>query len=82
MQAQPSLPETPVPLPVDRFLIAIAAGAVALIVVGIIVAALGIGRGQTVTLDPRTPDGAVQSYVEALRAGDLERAYGLLSQVG
>jgi hypothetical protein len=67
-------------LKTDRFLIGIVAGALALIALGIIVAALGVGRGPTVMLDPATPAGAVQSYIDALRTGDVDRAYGLLSK--
>jgi hypothetical protein len=48
--------------------------------VGIIVAATGIGRGPTASLDPATPGGTLQIYIEALRTGDLDRAHGLLSQ--
>ncbi len=80
MQARTTHPGPTAVLQPDRFLIGIVAGAVALITVGIVVAALGVGRGPTVALDPVTPGGTVQSYIEALRTGDVDRAYGLLSQ--
>lgn len=80
MRAQTTHPAPTFGLPTDRFLIGIVIGALALIALGILVAALGVGRGSTVSLDPSTPGGTVQSYIEALRAGDLDRAYGHLSQ--
>jgi hypothetical protein len=79
MQAQSSHPAPNVALRGDPFLIGIVVGAVTLIVVGIVVAALGVGRSPTVALDPTTPAGTVQSYVTALRTGDLDTAYGYLS---
>lgn len=63
----------------DRFLIAIAAGAVALIVFGIAVVLL-VGRVAPPLADPTSPVGVVQTYVEALRSGDQEKARSLLSQ--
>jgi hypothetical protein len=64
----------------DRFLLAIVLGALALIVAGIAVV-LALGRGPAEPPpDPASPVGVVQTYVEALRAGDVERARGQLSQ--
>jgi len=64
----------------DRFLMGIVLGAVALIAVGI-AAVLLAGRQQpSATVDPSSPVGVVQAYVEAVRAGDTERARGYLSQ--
>jgi hypothetical protein len=66
--------------PPDRFLLGIVVGALALIVVGIAVV-LALGRGPAPPRpDPASPVGVVQSYVEALRDGDFERARGYLSQ--
>jgi hypothetical protein len=68
------------PAPPDRFLLGIVVGAVALIVLGIgVVLALG-GRPTPPPPDPASPVGVVHAYVEALRAGDVERARALLSQ--
>ena len=79
MQSETSRPAVQVGLRNDPFLIGIIVGAIALIVVGIFVAAAGIGRGPTNTLDPSTPAGIVQSYIDALRTGDLDSAYEYLS---
>jgi hypothetical protein len=71
------LPRTP---GADRFLIGIVAGAIALIAAGILAVAF-VGRGQPGrTFDPASPAGAVQAYVEAIRAGDRDRAYAMLSR--
>ena len=64
----------------DRFLLAIVGGAIALIVVGIAIVLLAGGRGATPAADPASPAGVVQSYIEALRAGDRERAQQHLSR--
>ncbi len=73
--------EQAVPTPgADRFLIGIVAAAVLLIGVGI-AAVLLVGRlPSSPPVDPSSPVGVVQAYVQALRAGDLERAYGYLSR--
>jgi len=64
----------------DRFLLGIVAGSVALVAIGIAAVFL-VGRPRTTgTFDPASPAGIVQAYVEAFRAGDSERAYGLLSR--
>jgi hypothetical protein len=64
----------------DRFLIGIVVGAVALIVVGIAAVVL-VGRGPAAPpADLGSPVGVVQAYVEAVRAGDLDRAYSFLSR--
>jgi hypothetical protein len=67
------------PAPPDRFLLAIVVGALALIVGGVALV-LVLGRAPAPPRpDPASPAGVVQSYVEALRAGELDRARGLLS---
>jgi hypothetical protein len=64
----------------DRFLIGIVVGAVALIVAGILAVVL-VGRGgPSQAFDPSSPAGTVQAYVEAIRAGDRDRAYAMLSR--
>ena len=66
--------------PPDRFLVGIVVGAVALIVLGI-GAVLLAGRTPPPTIaDPNSPVGVVQAYLEALRAGEAERAFGYLSR--
>ncbi len=80
MQAQTTHSEQLVALPKDRFLIGIVMGALALITLGIVIAALGVGRSVPVSLDPATPAGTVQSYIDSLRIGDVDRAYALLSR--
>jgi hypothetical protein len=58
----------------DRFLIGIVGGAILLIVVSIVVV-LVVGRPRpTPPADPNGPSGVVQAYVEALRAGDIDKA--------
>jgi hypothetical protein len=64
----------------DPFLIAIVAGALLLIAAGI-GAVLVVGRApRSAPADPTSPEGVVQAYVEAIRAGDADRAYELLSR--
>jgi hypothetical protein len=75
-----SEPSAATPAPPDRFLLAIVLGALALIVAGLAVV-LALGRGPVAPPpDPASPVGVVQSYVEALRAGDVDRARAYLSQ--
>jgi hypothetical protein len=64
----------------DRFLLAIVAGALLLVVVGVVVV-VPFGRPRPAPpADPSSPAGVVQQYVEAVRAGDLERARGYLTR--
>jgi hypothetical protein len=64
----------------DPFLIAIVAGALLLIVVGI-GAVLVVGRTpRSAPADPTSAEGVVKAYVEAIQAGDADGAYELLSQ--
>jgi hypothetical protein len=57
----------------DRFLLAIVAGTLLLVVVGIVVVAM-FGRTRAAPpADPNGPAGVVYSYVEAIRAGDTDR---------
>lgn len=65
---------------VDRMLLAIVAGVVGLIVVGLAVAVLVDRQPAGPAVDPASPVGVVQAYVEAINEGDAERAYGLLSR--
>jgi hypothetical protein len=76
---------TPAPLPEkpasgqDRFLIAIIAGTLLLVVVGVVVV-FALGRARSVPpADPNGPSGVVYAYVEAIRAGDSDRARGYLT---
>ena len=69
----------PAAAPPDRFLLAIVLGALALIAAGVAVVLL-VGRAPAPAPDPASPAGVVQAYVEALRAGEVERARGYLSQ--
>jgi hypothetical protein len=64
----------------DRFLLGIVAGAILLVVVSIVVV-FQAGRGsRQAVVDPDSPSGVVHSYVEAIRAGQVDRAYGFLSR--
>jgi len=64
----------------DRFLIGIVVGAVFLILFGV-GAVLLMGRiPRAATADLGSPEGVVQAYVEAVRAGEPDRAYELLSR--
>ncbi len=64
----------------DRFLLGIVAGSILLVLVGI-GAVFFVGRPRPAqTFDPNSPAGVVQAYVEAIRAGDRDRAYELLSR--
>ncbi|MDP8924960.1 MAG: ARC6/PARC6 family protein [Chloroflexota bacterium] len=64
----------------DRFLLGIVVGSVALILVGI-AAVFFLDRPRSAqAVDPISPAGVVQAYVEAIRAGDRDRAYDLLSR--
>src|SRR6266536_6084168 len=64
----------------DRFLIGIVGGAILLIVVSTMIVLL-VGRARPAPpADPNGPAGVVQAYVEALRAGDLERARSHLTR--
>jgi hypothetical protein len=64
----------------DRFLLGIVVGAVALIVVGVGAVFVTSRTAAPRPVDPDSPVGVVQAYVDALRAGDLDRAYGYLSR--
>jgi hypothetical protein len=64
----------------DRFLLGIVVGAVLLILLGVVVV-LVVGRAPAASqADPASPAGVVQAYVEALRTGDVDLAYGYLSR--
>lgn len=64
----------------DKFLVGITVGAVLLVVLGI--AAVFVVRRAPAPAPPdlSTPAGVVQAYADALRAGEVDRAYGLLSR--
>lgn len=72
---------TPPPTPVsaaapgrDRFLIGIVVGSIVLVIISVI-AVFMLGRSQpSAPVDPSSPAGVVQAYVEALRVGDLDEA--------
>jgi len=64
----------------DRFLLAIVAGTV-LLVVASIVAVFLFGRSRPAPPpDPNSPAGVVHAYVEAARDGDMERARSFLTR--
>ncbi|MCC6176917.1 MAG: hypothetical protein IT305_16530 [Chloroflexi bacterium] len=63
----------------DRFLLAIVAGAILLVVAGV-VAAIVVGRpSPAAQVDPTSPSGVVQAYLEALRTGDYQGAESYLT---
>jgi hypothetical protein len=64
----------------DRFLVGIVLGAVLLIALGIAVVLLAARAPARPAADPASPAGVVQAYVEALRAGENDRARTYLSQ--
>ena len=64
----------------DRFLLGIIAGSVLLIILGIVAVFVAGRTPPTPATDPNSPVGVVQAYVEALRAGDADRAYSYLSR--
>ena len=80
-QQEVSAPEQPRPAPgQDRFLLAIVAGTILLVVVSVVVVFL-FGRARTTPPpDPNSPAGVVYAYVEAVRAGEIERARGYLTR--
>lgn len=62
----------------DRFLIGIVVGAIALVIIGVVVAVMG-GRSPA-PVDPNSPAGVVAAYVEATRTGDYDAADAKLSR--
>jgi hypothetical protein len=64
----------------DRFLIGMVVAALALIGAGLIAALAGVGRPSMQTLDPTSPAGTVERYATAVRGGDVDQAYGFLSE--
>jgi hypothetical protein len=83
----PPTPAPPAPAPAqaagaDRFLLAIVGGTLLLVVIGVaLVFVLGRSRS-TSPADPNSPVGIVQAYIEAVRAGDAERARSYLTGPG
>jgi hypothetical protein len=65
---------------IDRFLLGIVVGAVLLMLAGVGAVFLARQAPAAPPADPASPVGVVQGYVEALRAGDADRAYGHLSR--
>jgi hypothetical protein len=64
----------------DRFLLAIVAGTVLLLVASVVIVLL-MGRSRPAPpADPASPAGVVQTYIEAVRAGDPEKARGYLTR--
>jgi hypothetical protein len=63
----------------DRFLLGIVAGAVLLIVASVMLVLVVRQSPPPPPPDPSSPVGVVQAYIEALRAGDLDRARGYLT---
>ncbi|HEX2173007.1 MAG TPA: hypothetical protein VHL09_11245 [Dehalococcoidia bacterium] len=64
----------------DRFLTGIVVGAILLIAVGVITVFAAGRAPRAAPPDPASPVGVVQSYVEALQAGDFDRAQTYLSR--
>jgi hypothetical protein len=64
----------------DRFLLAIIAGALGLVVVGIVAALVLARTPAPPPPDPNSPVGVVHAYVTAIQDGDADRAYSFLSQ--
>ena len=80
-EAHPTQPVPPVRPAAgqDRFLLAIVAGTLLLVVIGVVVVFM-FGRTRAAPpTDPNSPSGIVHSYVEAVRAGDFDRARGFLT---
>ena len=75
--SQQDVTSAPPPTPAagqDRFLLAIVAGTILLVVAAIVVVFL-FGRARTAPpADPNSPAGVAQTYIEAVRAGDMTRA--------
>jgi hypothetical protein len=64
----------------DRFLLAIVAGTILLVIASIVVVFL-FGRSRpTPPPDPSSPAGVVQAHIEAVRAGDMQRARSYLTR--
>jgi hypothetical protein len=64
----------------DRFLLAIVVGTLLLVAVGVVVV-FTFGRSRPVQpVDPNSPAGVVHGYVEAVRAGDADRARTYLTR--
>ena len=63
--------------PSTRWLLAMAGGVVAIVVVSVVVAVAT--RGDVELFPEDTPEGTVQRYLQALVAGDLSTAYEYLS---
>ena len=84
--SQQSAPTTPPPSPTaagrgpDRFLLAIAGGAIILILISIVVVFMTRSPRPTPPADPASIVGVVQGYVEATRAGDAEKARSYLTR--
>lgn len=62
----------------DRSLLLVVGGALALIVIGLVSAAV-LARTSPALAPASTPEGAVQRFYAALYAGDYAAAYGMLS---
>jgi hypothetical protein len=79
----PAPPSSPAAAPAtgqDRFLLAIVAGTLLLVLVSIAVV-FAFGRGRpTLPADPSSPAGVTQAYIEAVRAGDADKARSYLTR--
>jgi hypothetical protein len=62
----------------DRFLLGIILGAAVLVVAAVALVAFG-RPAPALPADPESPVGVVQAYIQAVQAGDVDRAYGYLS---
>jgi hypothetical protein len=68
------------PREADRFLVGIVVGALLLLVLAVVAVIVGTRAPAPPAADPATPLGVVQAYVDAVRAGEVDRAYALLSR--
>jgi hypothetical protein len=77
----PPIPAAPAPAGgQDRFLLAIVGGTILLVIVSVVLV-LVFGRGrQSAPVDPNGPAGVVHGYIEAVRAGDADKARMFLSR--
>jgi hypothetical protein len=64
----------------DRFLLGIVVGTLLLVAIGVVVV-FTFGRSRPVQpADPNSPAGVVHAYVEAIRAGDVDKARSYLTR--
>lgn len=64
----------------DRFLLAIVGGTLLLVLVSVVVVLFFSRPRPAAPVDPASPAGVVQAYLEALRVGDFDTARGYLTR--